>query len=409
VVRPVKILFLTQVLPYPPDSGGKIKAFNLIKYLSQKHQVFLASFIRSPNEQRYVAALDPFCADISTILLKRSRVRDGLSWLRSLANGIPFLVLRDDSAAMRQLVGKLAREAGFDVVHAVQLNMAQYALEVEDVPKVLDQENAVALLVERLWQLERPGLRRLLAYMEWRKLRRYEGEMCRRFDYVLTVSQEDKEALQAISNGRGHFHVIPIGVDCEEIQLTARQPDSKNILHVGTMFWPPNSNGVLWFAREVFPLVQSQVPDARFYIVGKNPPKEVRRLQSSYQPSAISHQPIVVTGYIADPTSFIADCAVFIVPLRAGGGMRVKILDAWAQRIPVVSTTIGCEGIEVRPGENILVADTPLDFAQAVVRVIQDGDLAQRLAENGRQWVKEKYDWRMVYRKLDEVYANLAK
>jgi glycosyltransferase involved in cell wall biosynthesis len=182
------------------------------------------------------------------------------------------------------------------------------------------------------------------------------------------------------------------------------------------MFWPPNVDGVLWFAREVFPLVRQQVPEARFYIVGKNPPKEVRRLRvarsklrSNDQPSAISHQPIVVTGYVEDPTPYFADSAVFIVPLRAGGGMRVKILDAWARGIPIVSTTIGSEGIEVREGENILIADTPRDFAQAVVRAIRDKELAQRLAENGRRWVEEKYDWRIIYPKLDEVYDKVTK
>jgi glycosyltransferase involved in cell wall biosynthesis len=189
------------------------------------------------------------------------------------------------------------------------------------------------------------------------------------------------------------------------------------------MFWPPHVDGVLWFAREVFPLVRQQVPEARFYIVGKNLPKEVCKLQDArsklqrgyrlsairHRPFAISHQPIVVTGYVEDPTPYFADSAVFVVPLRAGGGMRVKILDAWARGIPIVSTSIGCEGIEVRDGENILIADTPQDFAQAVVRVIRDLTLAQQLAENGQRWVEEKYDWRVVYRKVDEVYTSLAK
>jgi glycosyltransferase involved in cell wall biosynthesis len=182
------------------------------------------------------------------------------------------------------------------------------------------------------------------------------------------------------------------------------------------MFWPPNADGILWFAKEILPLVRQQVPDARLYIVGKNPPKEVVRLQypegklpTDHQPSAIGHQPIVVTGYVKDTTPYFANSAVFIVPLQAGGGMRVKILDAWARGIPVISTTIGCEGVEVRDGENILIADTPQDFAQAVVRAIRDEELARRLAANGRQWVEEKYDWRIVYPKLDEVYDKVTK
>ncbi len=126
-----------------------------------------------------------------------------------------------------------------------------------------------------------------------------------------------------------------------------------------------------------------------------------RKLQSSYQP-------IVVTGYVEDPTPYFADSAVFIVPLRAGGGMRVKILDAWARGIPIVSTSIGCAGIEVQEGENIFIADTPQDFAQAVTRIIQDGELAQHLAGNGRRWVEAKYNRWIIYPKLDEVYDQVT-
>jgi glycosyltransferase involved in cell wall biosynthesis len=145
--------------------------------------------------------------------------------------------------------------------------------------------------------------------------------------------------------------------------------------------------------------------------VGKNPPKEVcklqvtnRKLQSSHQPSAISHQPIVITGYVEDPTPYFADSAVFIVPLRAGGGMRVKILNALAMGIPVVSTTVGCEGINVTHGENIVIADTPEDFAAGVVGLINKPDDSARLAVHGRRLVENRYDYRITYRALDDVY-----
>jgi glycosyltransferase involved in cell wall biosynthesis len=292
--------------------------------------------------------------------------------------------------------------------------MVQYVLDIPDTPKILDQENAVSTVVERLYRLQRPGPAKLLTYFEWRKLRRYEAYACSQFDYVLTVTEQDRQALQALTSGRGRFAVIPIGIDCDAVRPVTRKPDGRNIITIGNLHWPPNADGVLWFAREVLPLVKQQIPEARLYVVGKNPPKEVcklqvtnRKLQSSHQPSAISHQPIVITGYVEDPTPYFADSVVFIVPLHAGGGMRVKILDAWARGIPIVSTTIGCEGIEVRDGENILIADIPRGFAQAVMRVMRDKELARRLAENGRRWVEERYDWRTVYRRLDGVYDGL--
>jgi glycosyltransferase involved in cell wall biosynthesis len=315
---------------------------------------------------------------------------------------------------MQKMVQRLAAEDQFDIVHADQLWMAQYAVGLNGVRRMLDQHNAVYCIPRRLAQHEPNPLKRLLLELEWRKLARYEAEVCRRFEHVITVTEEDKRALSQFSIPNSQLTTIPICIDPDEIPVVERNPGAKNIIYLGTLFWPPNADGVLWFAREVFPLVRQEVPEARFYIVGKNPPKDVRGLQVSWfkQPTTCNLKPetsIVVTGYVKDPTPYFADSAVFIVPLRAGGGMRVKILDAWARGIPIVSTSIGCEGIEVQHGENILIADTPQTFAQAVVAVIRDRELAQRLAENGRRLVEERYDWRVVYRNLDEVYEEIGK
>jgi glycosyltransferase involved in cell wall biosynthesis len=412
----MRILFLTQVLPYPLDAGPKIRAYYVLRHLAAWHEVTLLSFVRESEKPDRIEHLRGFCREVHTVLMHRSRARDALHLLCSLVTNQPFLIMRDSVRGIRERVQQLAAGGQFDVVHADQLWMAQYAVGLNGVKRVLDQHNAVYCIPQRLAQHEPNPLKRLLLELEWRKLARYEAEVCRQFDHVITVTEEDKQILSQFSIPNSQFTIIPICVDPSEIPVVERNPEVKNIISIGTMFWPPNVDGVLWFAREVFPLVRQQVPEARFYIVGKNPPKEVRRLRvarsklrSNDQPSAISHQPIVVTGYVEDPTPYFADSAVFIVPLRAGGGMRVKILDAWARGIPIVSTTIGSEGIEVREGENILIADTPRDFAQAVVRAIRDKELAQRLAENGRRWVEEKYDWRIIYPKLDEVYDKVTK
>ncbi len=179
-------------------------------------------------------------------------------------------------------------------------------------------------------------------------------------------------------------------------------PDSLStpvILHLGTMFWPPNVAGVLWFAREVLPLAWRQVPEARFVIVGKRPPPEVQALTVDPR--------VLVTGYVPDPTPYLAASDVFVVPLHAGGGMRVKILDAWLWGQPVVSTPIGAEGIAVRDGENILLAAGAAAFADAVVRLLTDGALNAALRANGRAWVEANYSWQVVYRQVDAVYERL--
>ena len=189
-----------------------------------------------------------------------------------------------------------------------------------------------------------------------------------------------------------------------------RQPENKPLItrrdrplavtHIGTMFWPPNVEGVLWFAREVFPRVLAHVPEARFVVVGKDPPQEVRDL-------ALQVRNIQVTGYVHDPEPYLAETGVFIVPLRAGGGMRVKIIDAWSWGLPIVATSIGAEGIEIAEGENILIGDTPEALAEAVVRVLKEPGLGERLRDQGRAWVEGRYSWRNVYPAWDEVYTTL--
>ena len=158
---------------------------------------------------------------------------------------------------------------------------------------------------------------------------------------------------------------------------------------------------IVWFARQVFPSVLTQVLDARFVIVGKNPPEEVSSLSGR-------NGPIQVTGYVSDPTPYLAETAVLIVPLHAGGGMRVKIPDAWCWGLPVVSTSVGAEGIDVRAGQNILIADSPETLAAAVIRVLQNRELGVELGQSGRHWVKERYNWRKQYSAWDAVYEGLV-
>jgi glycosyltransferase involved in cell wall biosynthesis len=236
---------------------------------------------------------------------------------------------------------------------------------------------------------------------DWRLLKRYEGELCRRFDAVLTVTQEDLDALREAAGAPFDAHVIPIAIDTRALQLVERAPNPRTVLHIGTMYWPPNVMGVMWFAREVWPHVKAAVPDARFEIVGARPPQEVQALRQS--------DPAVhVAGYVADPTEIFQRTAVAIVPVSAGSGMRVKILEAFARGLPTVSTTIGFEGIAVANEHDLLVADASEDYARAVIRLLQDPSLGQRLSANARQLVEKQYDYRAACKPLDAVYTRLS-
>ena len=241
---------------------------------------------------------------------------------------------------------------------------------------------------------------------EARAFARYETAMCRSYDALLTVTQEDQEHLLALfaPDEREHlaekFTAVPICVDPEQAPMAARRDGHPpTILHLGTMFWPPNISGVLWFAAEVLPRIHEQVPEARFVVIGKNPPREVETLTTDPR--------VQVTGYVADLLPYLEQTDVFVVPLHAGSGMRVKILDAWLWGLPVVSTPIGAEGIEVQDGDNILLAEDAATFAQATLRLLKDEALNRALRDNGRAWVEAHYGWQSVYEHVDRVYSRL--
>jgi glycosyltransferase involved in cell wall biosynthesis len=407
-----EILFLTQVLPHPLDSGAKIRAYYVLRQLAQEHDVTLVSFVRGDDRQESVDHLASFCRDVVTVPMVRSPLRDARAVVKSLVTKRPAVIVRDEMPQMRAALRRLIGQHQVDVVHADQTSMAQYALYAHSAARppdprprlILDAHNALYRIPERMARHEANPLKRAVMRREARLLQRYEQEAYRRFDHVTFVTEVDRKELLEEANGwrqRGApgTSVIPICVDPGKKPLIRRAREPRLVTHLGTMFWPPNVEGVLWFTQEVWPRVVDRVPEARFCVIGKDPPQDVRDLR-------MEARSVDVTGYVPDPTPYLAETAVFIVPLRSGGGMRVKIIDAWSWGVPIVSTTIGAEGIDVRDGENILIADEPDAMASAVVRVLRHPELGRRLRENGRGWVEERYNWRQVYPRWDEVYAS---
>ena len=392
----MNILLLTQVLPYPPDSGPKIKTWNLIKYLSRRHNITLVSFVRG-DQSDDAHHLERYCQAVHVVPMKRGFLRDMLAILLSFLTGKPFLMIRDDRVEMRQLIRELVEESCFEAVHADQLNMAQYAARVPTAQKVLDTHNTLWLLYKRLWQTMGAGPKKWVLGREWRLLKRYEGQVCPPFDALLAVSEEDKAALSEAIGEPKDIMVLPIALDLEEVTVVPRSPNANHVLYIGTMFWPPNSDGVMWFLHRVWPLIRAQRPDAFFDIVGARPPKGIARFNSG--PFGVN-----VKGYVEDPTPFLKHAAVMVVPLRAGGGMRVKILTALGNGLPVVTSSIGCEGIEVEDGRHLLIADTAIDFARSTLRVLDNPELGHTLGCNGRELIESMYDYREAYKPLGMIY-----
>jgi glycosyltransferase involved in cell wall biosynthesis len=269
---------------------------------------------------------------------------------------------------------------------------------------IFDAHNAVWTIIERMKQ-NSPFYLRIPLSLETRRIKQYEGRIVSNFDATLAVTELDRQALTSAINGNGStttgsFTVIPIAVDTEQIRPVARPTDSLNLLTMGTLYYPPNADGIRWFVGEVFPLIRSQVPGVRLTIIGKNPPKDFLRLAEDKTNN------IVVTGFVPELNPYFAESALAVIPVRAGGGMRVRILEAFARAMPVVTTTVGLEGIQAEPGEDVLVADSPSDFAACVIRLLNDQALQDQLSTNGRRLVESKYNWQVTLRDLDKVYGQ---
>jgi glycosyltransferase involved in cell wall biosynthesis len=422
----MRILFLTQIVPYPPDAGPKVKTWNVLRYLcEQGHQVILATFVR-PEEQPFIDKLGEICLQVHAVPLQRSRLADLGYWLRSNLSGRPFLIERDDLAAMRAMVKQILQTEVVDAVHADQLSMAQFAMgdglwvrqngkpggNLPSPQRVFDAHNAVWTIMERMRQTAPWYLRPVVA-LEAGRTKRFEGQVLDQFDHILAVAEPDRLALlqawestlarsagQALATKAPAITVIPIAVDAEQLQPVERRSDSCNLVTMGTLHYPPNADGVRWFAREVFPLIHQQLPSATLTIIGKNPPAELFALQAQ------DPQAITVTGYVPDLTPYLEQAAALIVAVRAGGGMRVRILEAFARGVPVVTTTVGLEGIQAEPEREVLVADSPPDLARQVLRLLGNPALQSRLSENGRRLAERSYDWRVVLGKMDSIYPT---
>ena len=415
----MRILLLTQVLPYPLDSGAKVRAYYILRYLAARHKVTLVSFGRKSDSTAAVDHLSSLCHEIHIVPMNRTRSADMRSLLKSALSSQPFSIVRDERVAMRMKLVEVVANCQFDAIHADQLAMAQYAVGAESAMRnrwpqtkpvmVLDAHNAYYLIPQRMAEVTRNRLLRWMLLHEARLMAEYEVDTYQRFGHVLTVTSEDLANIRKLhhfGNGKPRFTMIPICIDAE-IPPKPRNPDSCGLLFLGGLHWPPNADAVRWFLSEIWPLVHAEVPSSRVYVVGTRPPRDIRALGDYFgieHPEQAGTAPVVVTGYVKDPASFIGDSAALIVALRSGGGMRVKIIEALQWELPIITTSIGSEGINVTSEQDAMIADDPRKFAQAIIDVLRNPKLSKQLSENGRTLVERHYDWHIVYKALDEIY-----
>jgi sugar transferase (PEP-CTERM/EpsH1 system associated) len=393
----VDVLLLAPYAPYPPRFGGAVRVFHLIRVLAREHRVTLLCFA-SAEERAALGPLHDICAAIHTVEPPPGQHWKRLYQLRSLL-GRPYSYYVHYSPAMAATLERVLARQRFDLVQLEFGDVAPYYTPSGPVPWVLDEHNVEYRLLERSWQQASSPLRRLYNRLEARKLKRDELAACRRADAVLTTSDVDRATLAPDVPGVP-IRVVPNGVDTSF--FTPGDPaeiDPACVLFTGAIDYHPNTDGVRYFHAEILPRIQAAAPEAVFTVVGKDPPAHIQ---------ALAGPRVVVTGSVPDVRPWMRRGAVAVVPLRVGGGTRLKILEALATGRAVVSTSLGCEGIEITPGEDILIADTPADFADAVLRCLRDPGLRARLGRRGRALVERRYRWEAIGDGLSGFYRKLV-
>ena len=402
-MRKMRILFVTFGLPYPPDSGVRIHDFNLIKNISRHHSVLLLSLILSPGQVQYVDELRKYCDMVDFVIAKPRRVREHLSEImRGFLAGRPLATHPYLYEEMVSKIHELVKNRGVDIVQIEHSFLAPY---VEAIPadsnckRILSFHNLGVNQYRRMIYLKNPLTEKSLFLLKWMLMLRWEAKYAERFDRCLVVSTLEEKELRS-ANPNVSVSVIENGVDTTLYQPLAESSNDNTLLFVGVMGYPPNIDAVLYFCESIMPLIQSRIPSLKLFIVGHEPAPEIRKLAE--------RENVVVTGYVDDVTTYYRQSQVTIVPLRGGGGTRLKILESMALGRPVVSTSVGCEGLNVIDGENIMIADTADKFAERIVQLLEDKELRKRLSQNASQLVKRLYDWSEISRKLMGVYHELV-
>lgn len=396
----MKILFLAPGVPYPLNNGGLIRVYHLMVNLAVEHQVTLLSVEPDNEAQRAgISVIEKQGITVETVPVAKNQKAENKRFyqLLSLFSTTSYEYRKFYSDDMQDLLDKHFRDGNYDLFVAEFSQMGYYEMNT-DIPRYVDQHNVEYEIMRRTYETEKNPLRKLMAYSEWKKFYRHEIENCNKFTACLTTSQRDAEILQERSPDL-QCHVIPNGVDSDFFKRGPEDVDPNMVLFTGTISYYPNTEGILWFHKTTWPLIKAKNPDATFCIAGKSPPPEIQKL-------AETDDSIIVTGTVDDMRDYYNKAAVVVVPLRVGGGTRLKILEGMAMEKAIVSTSMGAEGIDYTIGENILLSDTPEEFSDAVVSVMSDTLIRSKLEKGGRKLVEEQYDWRAVCSKLSDMFET---
>jgi polysaccharide biosynthesis protein PslH len=386
----MRILWIKTELLHPVDKGGRIRSYQILRSLSRRHHVTYLCLDDGSAAPDAIERAREYAHEVVVVPFRPpARTGAGLLFavMRNLFSTLPYAVARYQSPALRDRVAQLA--AATDLIVCDFLFPSVNVPADLPAPAVLFEHNVEATIWERHVAVAQSALRRAYLRLQWQRMRRYEARECRRFAHVIAVSATDADVIRsgyaAVSVG-----AVSTGVDLDYFLPSQPRPrDSHELVFIGSMDWMPNEDGVRWFATEVFCGIQQRIPDARLVVVGRSPSRSLLEV-------AARNHAIEVTGGVADVRPYLERAAVSVVPLRVGGGTRLKIYEAMAMGVPVVSTAIGAEGLPLRHGEHLLIANSAGEQVGAVCALLENPAQAAHLAASALRHVQQGCSWDSV-------------
>ncbi len=395
----LKILFLSQRFLFPMDTGGKIRTGNILRKLKDRASLTVISNVESPKDDQYVPQMDQLCDKFIPVPWKEMERYTLKFYLKILAQSFskyPINVLNDYSNELEKAV--------LDELKNEQYNLAicdflQSTLNFQHVnsgvPTLMFQHNVEADITRR--HLDRAGniVEKIFWGLQHKRMMRHEGEMCNKFDGTIAVSATDKERMEEYF-GATRVYDIPTGVDTDFFKPNPEIQEKQRLVFTGSMDWLPNEDAMLWFVEKIFPLIKKEAPQTDLVIVGRKPTPAIQKLVDN-------HSDITLTGWVEDTRPYMHESAVFIVPIRIGGGTRMKIYEALAMGKSMVSTAVGAEGLPLEHGKHLFYADTEADFAKYTLQLLRDDAQRKQMGKTARQYVYDHFRWEKVAEVFEDV------
>jgi polysaccharide biosynthesis protein PslH len=391
----MKLLWVKTDFLHPTTRGGQIRTLELLRCLHRRHEIHYVAF-NDPNEPEGLERAGEYSSKVYPVdfqAVDKASPAFLIELLVGLFSRIPVAVRRYRSANMRCQIERLIQQEHFDSV------ICDFLFPAPNIPErspfILFQHNVEAVIWKRRTEHAPDPARRLYLKLQAERMYRYEAEVCRNAQKVIAVSEADATLMREWY-GVQRAEAVATGVDADYFKVRGPVPPAADLVFVGSLDWAPNIDGIDWFQREVLPLILRRKPDCSIVIVGRKPPRAIKELSNRYPG-------IQVTGTVPDVRPWLWGSKVSIVPLRVGGGTRLKIFEAMAAGIPVVSTTIGAEGLGARDGDTIRIADSAEDFATACISLLDDTAERGRLRDRALQMVTEHYSWEAVARAFEKL------